>query len=92
MSHPMPRSARRSIFFAVISAIYQNQADRNSPLYPLALDIVCDLEMMQLFGGVEQLDAADEHRVQELWLAWQARLDGQNKYLESQMPKDTPRR
>lgn len=48
---------------------------------------------MQLYGGMEALDRADEVEVQRMWLALQARIDGTNKYQQSQMPKvDTPRR
>jgi hypothetical protein len=51
------------------------------------MSLIFDLEMMQIFGGKDQLDSADEVEVQRLWLAFQARLDAQAKMQASQMPK-----
>lgn len=76
--------------FNLISAIYQGKASKAARFkgrYEFAMSLIFDLEMTGLFGGVEQLDAADEIEVQRMWLAFQARLDAQNELQKDAMPK-----
>lgn len=52
-------------------------ASTYSPRYTLATQLVMDLEIAPLYGGIAGMDAADEVDVQRHWLAFQAKLDAQ---------------
>jgi hypothetical protein len=76
--------------FQLISAIYQGKASKEARFggrWDFCMSLIFDLEMTQLFGGVDKLDAADELDVQRMWLAFQARLDAQNELQKDAAPK-----